>query len=221
MLILKCKSFHSSRTGHQEIEIYLPSGIKAATNDHIKVSVDGFKTITLQIIKFKKSRDDGTYKCIRSSYDKNGKKKTDEISKVLKYVKSFHLTVLTSNLTVKAFSNNSPATATFSIVYKAFPPPIFIWSDRSFHELTSFDGESPQLAKYGEIYAENNFTLRIFDVDVTESGNYTISVSNLAGKQNVSVELLVYGKIFLIKIESSLWLQNDLINKSMIHLGFP
>lgn len=108
----------------------------------------------------------------------------------MKFVEPFHLNVSTSDIVVLAGSENSSATAIISIDYDASPPPRFIWNEHF-----SFDSESNDTYKnYEANYSRNNFVLKISSLTTRHCRNHTMSVSNLAGKQDVSAELIVTGK---------------------------
>lgn len=190
-----------------EIEILLPNGRKAATNDFLEVTGRKWKNdkynVNLNIHQFESSRDSGTYKCVQKISHKNKANETFTIEKTVKIVEHFHLNVSTSDLVVHATSENSSTTAVISIDYDAFPPPRFEWKEafegyRNGRVILTFDGESNNTDEnYQANYSRNNFALKISSLTTGTMGhcrNHTMSVSNLAGKHDVSVELIVSGE---------------------------
>lgn len=198
-----------------EVELLLPNGQKAETNDYIQINKssetmiyihedDDFemetKTLILKIQNFNKSRDDGIYKCVRHDFHVNMNiSKSFAIEKPVTIVNHFYLNVSISKLTASVvLSDDLQSTINLSIDFEAVPPPTFLWKRRH-SSYGSFDEETPESSDFIPQYSKNNFAFEILNPSLEDLGNSILTVSNIAGEQEIQVELDIFGNEILIR----------------------
>lgn len=192
---MECERFCTKLAQRCESSIYLPNGSLASTNKDITVMTEvGFEEskTRLTIHSFKKSRDAGSYRC-------------GSIAKSVIFVSNPYLNVRKSALKVDVSMKQGKTTAGISIDYEAYPPPTFTWFSSTGRVLAKFDKESSQFSENFHLvsnYSETNYALQINGVSGKNSGSFTLSVSNIAGVRNVSVELTISGSLIWLSLYS-------------------
>lgn len=185
-----------------DISFVLPNKQKAVTNDYLSLSSGKqHPTLgrTLEIQKFNRLRDNGTYGCVLMRNETNEFRKSE---KAVKFVENPHLNLSVVAPIVKVLlKNDRTATpVTLSVDYDADPQPEFFWDDSEKNRrLGQFPANTLEGRfeddKFSGKLSPHKVDLHLKSVDYDDTGIYTlIALDRFGDQKSVSIKLEVYGE---------------------------
>lgn len=180
-------------TGNQ-VNLYLPSGELAKSTEYANFSLTE-NLLYYTIFESNQTRDEGTYTCEMISENNN---KTDALAKNVVFFNESTLEILPTNHVIHVELHE---TAEIVVPYKAFPPPLFAWYNRSIDipgqkgmNILSSDSEFYQFEFLNYVGLVTDDEVKLTIRNATESLDFVLVAFNPLNYKTDSFKVIVTGE---------------------------